>query len=226
MHIILHTVPSPKNPRQEFARKTWDLVQPMICEVHPTPVKTHGLAGQGFYDVKDVFDCALRLSRDNIFAYCNNDVALVPNWDDQMLAMTLNNGCSYGHRVDVPRFTTPLTKQDLVGKKQEAGADLWMCTPLWWKENRDKFPDGMIIGFEGFDFIMKWLMYKSGATKVLPVCYHERHISFWRRGNNLTDHPAQKMVRAIAMNWAEDVGVTRYILNPTTGYLFKRDDWP
>lgn len=219
--MTLHTARAPENARTIFAKKTWGDHRVIDCA---RTAKDIG-CDRGCFYVKDIFDKSL--NSDDIFAYANNDVALVPEWRDAIVNAVLAYGCAYSHRVDVPKFEKIYGMQDLIQQRSYPGADLFAFTPAWWREHRDTFPD-VVLGYEGWDFAAQWLMRESGFDRLPVLCYHEAHQAFWSRSENLQNHPVQKVCRERLTKWAKEAGAQGHIGAPHN-FLFhgivNQDDW-
>jgi hypothetical protein len=158
----------------------------------------------------------------------NNDIALVPEWMEAVVPAVLAHGCAYSHRVDVNKFSQHHTMQEFAQARGYPGADLFAFTPAWWKAQRDHFPDKAVLGYEGWDFVMQWIMRKSGFDKLPYLCYHEQHQAFWARSENLQSHPVQTIIREQLTQWAKENGAQGHI-GAQHNFLFhgilNEDDW-
>jgi hypothetical protein len=217
--IVLLTAAGPGNERTRFAETTWEDTEYHHIKILHRDARDIG-DERGTYYVKDVLDFSLMLSGD-IFVYINNDVALVPEWKKIITPYVRAHGCAFSHRLDVPKFDRKLTLADINKTEQRAycGADIIGFTPAWWEAHRAEFPDA-VLGLEGWDAVMQWLMTKSGFHNMPTICYHQMHQSFWNQADNLTGHPAQKVVRQRLIEWAKAAGAEQYLYAPH-GYLFK-----
>lgn len=216
---IILSAHGPENTRTQFAEKTWANDEYHHIKVLNRDARDIG-DERGTYYVKDILDFSLSLSG-SIFVYINNDVALVPEWKDIIVPPVKQFGCAFSHRLDVDKFSKFLALRHINQDSQRAycGADLIAFTPDWWREHRADFPD-VVLGLEGWDFAMQWLMRKSGFRTMKTVCYHEKHNSFWARPDVLAQHPAQKICRERLVKWAQKVGADKFLWAPG-GYLFK-----
>ena len=209
MKMVIFTVKSPDNPRNEFAQRTW-----LGAEVHI--IDCERTTKTGCFYVRDVFDKALLIPGD-AYVFMNSDIALVPEWLDIIAPAVEKFGVAYAHRVDVTKFSKQLTLKDLAQSKANLGMDLFAFKPEWWQKYRNEFPDG-IIGREGWDFAAVFYARKTGFDRIPPIIYHEAHPSFWNRQHNLQGHPDQKEARKTLTEWAHKVGAQKYL---GSNYLFK-----
>lgn len=213
--VILLTATGAENKRTEFAQGTWG-----GAEIHRLNLLRNAAdigCDRGCYYVKDVMDMSLVMSGD-VFVYVNNDIALVENWKEHVLPAVKKYGCAFSNRLNIPSFL-PMNFHEVNSGTAYCGADLFAFTPEWWKKQRDSFPD-VVLGYEGWDFVMQWLMLRSGFQRLPTLCYHENHASFWSRPENLELHPAQKICRERLITWARNNGAEKYLFAPH-GFLFK-----
>lgn len=163
--------------------------------------------------IKDVLDEACNITgrvtwNPDVVVYSNTDCAVVPAWYDYVAAALEKSPCCFSPRVDVERFPdNPLDALDLAIMPAHVGADLFAFRRDWWISVREKFPD-MILGFEGWDFVMKCVMLRSGfhPSMLQPIVYHERHTSSWTR--KLVETPGQVYCRAVGRRWAHENGLS------------------
>ena len=167
--------------------------------------------------IKDVLDEACNLTgrvtwTPDIIVYSNSDCAVVEGWHEHVVRAMQQAQCCFSSRVDVERFDAPLSAEDLALMPAHVGADLFAFRRDWWIAEREKFPD-MILGFEGWDFVMKCCMLRSGfrPSSLQPVVYHERHTSNWTR--KLVETPGQIYCRALGRRWAHENGLSHLCMD-------------
>jgi hypothetical protein len=194
--IVLATALAPHNRRTDFAMSTWT---GDVREIECARTAADIGCTRGCYYFKDVFDEALKLAPDDVFCYLNNDVALVPEWT-MLVPQARARGCAASNRIDIAKFTRPLDLSQIMGGERFPGKDLFVFTPAWWRQVRDDLPD-VVLGYEGFDFVLFWKMQENGARFSLPVCYHERHEAFWRQPENIHENPVQAYNRKLCREW-------------------------
>ncbi len=200
MKIVLATAKAPHNRRVEFAMSTWDNAVAQIVEVECARTSAELGDDRGYYFFKDVYDYALKLNPDDIFVYANNDVALVPGWSQIIVNAVQAHGCTYSRRVEVNEFAERLTLDQLTGSIHE-GQDIFAFTPAWWKQVRDSLPD-LLLGYEGYDFVVCGTINKTGGQESRPICYHEKHLPAWRTVTS--DHPARIRECNLFQKWINE----------------------
>lgn len=229
---ILHVTNAyaPKNPdtirREAIARRTWaSLYLEPGTRFRPLPCYFSGQQRDGrsvgdHLDVpfiKDVIEYAVtRAGEQDIIAFSNTDTCLLPEVEHEILENVKKFGCYYSHRIDFPRIDSPMTFRDIAGRPVYPGADLFAFSVDWWHQKKEQLPD-LLMGREGWDFIMKVVMRQSGFTPGQPMVYHESHESEWIVR---IDGPGQKWNRKLCLEWANKYGHQQYVLK-NSRFLFK-----
>lgn len=134
--------------------------------------------------------------------FTNADVGLVREAQAVITKQLESVGCCYSFRVDFQRLDRPIeTLAELSTGQPYCGADLFAFTPRWWIEHRSQIPD-LLLGYEGWDFVMKRAMERSGfdPNSIPPVIWHERHNSDWQ--TNLLTAKGNLHNRALCIKWA------------------------
>lgn len=229
--LLLHYKYTPKDTdaarRNDFAYETWKNLlrtDPDLIMVDVGPFKRDsssvGCSRRTAF-VKDLFDEGSRLARlhDADVLYINNDVAVVSSTTAAVREQLRRYPCCCGQRKDVPKFSAVLQDRHLQSQISNGGTDLFAFTSDWWDSVRGKFPD-VLLGTEGWDFVMKCYIRSSGFTKMPVVVYHENHCSFWKRPENLTKSPAQVHNRKLCIEWAKQNGYVHCLRDPKSGFLF------
>jgi hypothetical protein len=95
------------------------------------------------------------------------------------------------------------TSSELAQIKTYSGTDLFCFTKDWWKQNREIFPD-MLLGREGFDWVLRRLMLYEypNAELTEPVVYHYSHKSQWCQLPYIVNNKGQIHNRNLAKQWA------------------------
>jgi hypothetical protein len=192
MKIVVATAKAPHNRRVDFAMNTWTGAE--IVEIECERVGD----SRGCYYFKDVFDFAFKLNSDDIFCYLNNDVALVPEWLEIIVPTVQSFGSVDGPRVEVAKFETPLTLNQIVNGTRHGGRDIFAFKPQWWREVHDNLPD-LLLGYEGFDFVVTKTIDHTGGQDIAPICYHEKHIPVWQ--TKLLGHSVRDREKALLEKW-------------------------
>jgi hypothetical protein len=158
--------------------------------------------------VRDIFDFACRRAgADDIVVYTNADIGLCQDAPILIRDMMAEATCGWSARAAVNLPRNPRTwRRELLDHRMGEGSDLFAFTPAWWRTARGRVPD-MVIGAEGWDAVMRWVMRESGGGELFPaVSWHQQHRPFWAEGVIITENPAQKHNRALAAAWAKDNG--------------------
>lgn len=172
--------------------------------------------------VKDLFDygAAMAKRHDAAVLFVNSDVAVVPTMGRYIRAELSKGLCCYGQRADVARFGNPLSFEALSRAQLQGGTDLFCFTPEWWEHVRDEVPD-ILLGTEGWDFVMKSLMARAGFSRMPCVIYHENHYSYWKRPENIITDPAQAHNRRLCTEWAQRCRYHHCLGGGPRGFLFQ-----
>lgn len=217
--IVIATAKAPHNQRVEFAMSTWTGANE-VREIECTRTSADIGDSRKCYYAKDVYNEALKLKPDDIFVYLNNDVALVPEWSQIVIPHVETKGCASSNRIDILKFEHHLVLDQIIHGVKFPGKDLFAFTPAWWYQVRGEIPD-VLLGYEGYDFVMWWTMLQSGAPELVPICYHEAHVPFWRKEENIHVHPGQCHNRTLCKEWAISKGAQCWLSNPAySPYLF------
>lgn len=157
--------------------------------------------------VKDVIEAAAVLAgEDDIIALSNTDSCFLASMPRNVRREVSRYGCYYSHRTDLPNIVAPLEPWQIAGAFY-MGADLFAFTKPWWRANREEFPDAL-IGREGWDYVLKRMMQRTGFRAGTIQVYHEAHESDWEVN---IDSPGQRHNRQLCSAWAKANGFTRDI---------------
>ena len=144
--------------------------------------ESEGVAEKDVPFVKDVINEGLTIADPIIFT--NADTSFVIEAPD-ILESNIMSGKEvlYSNRFDnlrQERHQLSLDRIRKTGQKVHDGADLFLITRNWWGQVEDDFPD-LLIGFEGWDAVMKWYMDWEEAKLDPPIVYHEVHgWAYWQ----------------------------------------------
>lgn len=94
----------------------------------------------------------------------------------------------WGHRMDFPKLTRMLTREEALMGIWYPGFDLFAMTRAWWNEHRDEMPDAL-VGYIGWDSALYVLMAKYGGEDFGVGVVHETHVPNWSK---LRNSPGQK----------------------------------
>lgn len=215
--VTLITLDGPQNDRTKFARSTWAGENVYVAGENNLPRLATEIGDElGVPFVPDVFDLSLALPGD-IFAYINNDVALVRGWKDVMLPEVMKYGCAFSQRRDVKKFKLMTLAEINTTAPAYVGTDLFVFTKDWWNHHRNNFPV-VPFAYEGWDAVMTYLMSVCGFRRTKIVCYHEAHTSWWSQTRKAT-HPAVKANRERQEEWAKKNNVEQF-LGKNDGYIW------
>jgi hypothetical protein len=209
MKIILATAKAPHNRRVEFAMRTW--VGAEIREIECRRTSAELGDARECYFFKDVYDESLNLEPDQLFCYLNNDVALVPEWQEILIPAVQSFGSAASSRVEVPKFEEQLKLNQIRGGCSHGGKDVFAFFPAWWQQVRNSLPD-LLLGYAGYDFVVFKTMLETGGKEVEPICFHETHIPFWRTVP--PDHPVYIKERELCEKWGTEKEGRRFDYSP------------
>ena len=153
--------------------------------------------------IKDMLDMACeRAASKDIIVITNNDTCITDTLIDDAEGIVRRYGCAYSHRYDFGLIAGPMRREDIIKGTWYPGMDIFVMTKAWWTKWRDTYPD-MILGCEAWDYMMRETMKLSCGDdcQLQAVIYHEKHDSFWERGENRTSNPGQTWSRKLAYAW-------------------------
>jgi hypothetical protein len=173
--------------------------------------------------VNDLFDSAVPHGRTILFT--NTDVGFFEDPVPAVTPLIERYGCCYSARID---FHEPLTEPPPRPQRSQGvypGADMMCFSRDWWLAVRASVPV-MIIGREGWDYVMKRTMERSGFRPPMlpPQLFHEHHVSAWWRTRHVQlRSPEQVYNRAVCAAWAEANGFAADVSRDRRGPLFRGD---
>lgn len=175
---------------------------------------------RGLPFVRDVFDFARRnAGAGDIVCWSNTDSNLVPESGSVIRRAVSAHGSCCSARIDVDDWRS-FARADLAGLTPYPGTDLFAFSPAWWDARRDSFSPDLILGYEGWDAIMRTMILESGGIKLdPPIVYHENHEPFWRRRQNIKSNPGQLNNVRLCKAWAKATG--HEALLGSGAYVFK-----
>lgn len=213
-----------ENERNERASQTWRQLGPgwitVAHQLEPTQRSSRDLGDtRRLPYLRDVVEHGLKSAREqDCLVLTNADSNLVPETTEMVGEAVAAYGSCYSQRMDV-RIWKPMVAAELGGQRLYPGADLFAFTPAWWREHGRKWPD-VLLGAEGWDFIARETVLRTGGVAVGPVVWHERHRAFWNDLRNIHANPAQQYNRRLCSEWAVENGLAERLC--TKGpYLFQ-----
>lgn len=138
--------------------------------------------------VKDVLDYAFTVTVNDSIILTNSDIGLLLEYDTFLLASMQINNALWSHRSEFPRLDTI---PDRYSSHTYEGVDLFAMRRFVWLEIRDSLPD-LVMGAEAWDACLLTLMRTYGDVTTTPCVFHETHLPYWSRPENITTLPSQR----------------------------------
>lgn len=195
--------------RHKLARQTWE-------REYETNLWIEGEVPEGvFYrNTKTVFkdekSCvylkdvikfgALKARKGDIIVYTNSDSCLKPNITQEILTLVNKTGAVHSHRRDFDKLENILTLQEIEKGRHYPGSDLFAFTREWWFEHMNEMPD-MVLGYEGWDRILRSIIIKYGGSEIKNGVYHEYHHPHWVQPGVRENHPVNRHCRKVGGEW-------------------------
>jgi hypothetical protein len=155
---------------------------------------------RGHFFLKDIIDHAASLAADDdVIAYTNSDIMLMPGITWELLKVTT---CACGYRWDFsePQEFEP-THEDLGTRGSKyVGSDIFAFRKSWWLDVKDQLPD-FLVGYEAWDKVFRHLVEEHKGAVLDSCIAHVRHSSFWETAENKRRHPCQLYNCNLAIEW-------------------------
>ncbi len=191
--------------RNERARRTWyslygssagmikglevrdlDRDATSIGEIKPVPF-IKDLIEEGFKEG----DCVMFTNSDSCL--CKETGAYVFQW------LTVRGACFSSRRDMLKDQRVWLSQSQIMDRGEKfVGVDLVAMTREWWEGNKAGYPD-LLLSFEGWDWVFKFMMGKEFETP--PLVYHQMHSPYWARHRGMS--PGQLWNRRLCYEWAK-----------------------
>lgn len=144
---------------------------------------------RGVNFVKDIIQHAAGICRNDsdIIVLTNTDNPFVSGITERLI-WHASRVPVWGHRMDFPRLTKTLTREEALKGRWYPGLDLFACTRAWWNAHSDEMPDAL-VGYTGWDSSLYVLMRKYGGEDFGIGVVHEMHVPQWSK---LRNSPGQK----------------------------------
>lgn len=130
--------------------------------------------------IKEILNYCNRIKCD-VFGYINSDI-LVPLGIYDILSANFDAfifSRSEIGEIDSDSFIANNQKV-IYGGNSHCGADGFFFRKSWWDENRDKFPDNLLIGATEWDTVYRTIIKNSGARYIEErSLYHVYHDQTW-----------------------------------------------
>jgi hypothetical protein len=202
----------PDTVRRNFiAQATWK--QQPWTEI---PVRDEDLSrlwkeeGRQFAYLRDVFSKASDpLKPDDVLIYTNADIHCRADCSMQVLECLRSAGACYAFRRDFGRLEKPVESNRYASGNLYCGSDLCGFRVSWWRQHRQNMPD-MILGLEAWDPCWRLLVERTNPGKTVclrDIIAHERHNSYWERGENRMRLKGQVYCRELAARWLKGHGI-------------------
>jgi hypothetical protein len=193
------------------AHQTW------LRAAQEYPVVYYGHVEYGLPRIAAILDGALaNRVGEALLLLTNTDLCLTLDAYIAIEEQLQHFDCTWANRIDVPEFRW-MTRAELCQHSTYVGVDLFAMHVHWWIKNRERWPD-LLLGREGWDWVLRTLMQESGAVAITPtICWHVAHEANWTK--DLHNEPGQRHNRNLARQWALKYGYAHHI-HPGP-YLFK-----
>jgi hypothetical protein len=195
VHVFSDFLPQEPETRRRFelAQSTWREERNWagiwrLCPVRDGDLPRHsGRLGdpRPMPFIRDLMDIGVAKSGEkDIVVFTNSDICLTPGLTGWLLEAVRRHGSAFCYRRDFSILRAPkLSEIDVAEGRHYPGSDLFVFTPKWWRENREKIPD-MILGREYWDSVFRQQIKLTGGVPIREGIYHEWHHSFWEQPGN------------------------------------------
>jgi hypothetical protein len=194
-----------REPRAEWrharAALTWpDSVRRLAVDskTPPTVLQLVGLALE-------------RASDRDIILISNDDIAFAPGFEQRLLSV--QNECGWCHRRDFGKVDHPLNANEILTGAHYCGIDTFWFSKRWWLKWAHDFPP-MVVGRQGWDYVMIQLIKGSGGARLEGLTYHQMHQSYWS-AHQRDDKWNISNIR-LAQNYLASHGLDTHLLDKET----------
>jgi hypothetical protein len=130
--------------------------------------------------IKEILNCCGKIQCD-VFGYINSDILLANKVYD---LLQQDYDAFIFSRSDIGEISAKDfidgKARVIYGGDKHAGVDGFFFKKSWWDKNRDKFPDGLILGETEWDTCYRYIIKHSNAVYIEKrALYHVYHDAKW-----------------------------------------------